>query len=109
MMSGANSDAVLIQEAADVIGMVFAQIKGDHPCAIRRTIDLQRRYLLQRFERIMHQRMLIISNRLQPQRVHVVNRRPQSHHACSIGGTGFKTPRWLGIGGAESQAHLLNH
>lgn len=48
-MAGADSDAVLIEEAADVIGMVFTQIEGDHPGAMGRAIDFQRRLWLSAF------------------------------------------------------------
>lgn len=48
VMASTNGNAILIEEATDIISMVFTQIKGDQSDTIRRAVDFDCRHLLQR-------------------------------------------------------------
>ena len=109
MVSGPHGDPVVIEEAADVIGVMLTEVESNYPFTLRRAVKDQIRYRAQGIERVAHQRLLILGNLRQSQLADVGQRRAEANDPPGIRRAGLKAPRRLVPGGALRQADGGDH
>lgn len=95
MVSGPHGDPVVIEEAADVIGVMLTEVESNYPFTLRRAVKDQIRYRAQGIERVAHQRLLILGNLRQSQLADVGQRRAEANDPPGIRRAGLKAPRRL--------------
>ena len=97
MMSRAHRDPVAIQSRSDIFRSLAGECKGEHSDFIRRPADQsQSRYFLEQTSRVENLLMLIFSDPVQPNPIHVIDRRAESNGIRDVPSASFKSPRrWL--------------
>ncbi|AEW73302.1 hypothetical protein EcWSU1_01864 [Enterobacter ludwigii] len=109
VVSGTHGHAVIIEETAHIVCMVFTQIERNHPLAIRRAIQGQRRYAGKLLQRVVHQQVFVLLNRVKANRRDIGDGRPQPDNPAGIWRASFKAPRRACIGGPFRETDGRDH
>ena len=99
MVPGADGDSLLVEDCADVVGVDAFEREGDDArLDCRGSDDAQAFDLLQALRRIQQQIMLVGSDGLDADRVHVVDRSSHSDHAGDVRRSRFELVRERVVG-----------